>query len=124
MIDRTENPNNPDFDIYGGKGIKICQEWRSDFSKFRDWANQNGYADNLSIDRIDSNKGYRPNNCRWATATQQANNINRNHIIEYKGRKMTMAEAAKVAGLNYSCFKERIKLGWPIEKAMTTPSGG
>ena len=124
MIDRTENPKNHCFNIYGGKGIKICEEWRHDFSKFRDWANKNGYQDDLSIDRIDGNKGYYPDNCRWATPTEQANNVNRNHIIQYSGKKMTMAEAAKAAGLSYSCFKERIKLGSPSEKAMTTPSEG
>ena len=74
IIDKTEYPSSNNYSNYGARGIKMCEEWRKDFSIFRDWALSHGYADNLSIDRIDNSKGYEPSNCRWATAIEQAHN--------------------------------------------------
>lgn len=77
MKQRCENPRSNRFRLYGARGIKVCSEWRNDFKRFYDWAMSNGYSDDLSIDRIDGDGNYEPQNCRWATVSEQ--NKNRRH---------------------------------------------
>lgn len=79
---RCYNPKAKDYKNYGGRGIKVCDEWLNDFKTFYDWAMANGYRDDLSIDRIDVNGNYEPSNCRWATAKEQANNRRKVRIGE------------------------------------------
>lgn len=90
MMGRCYNKNNQDYYNYGAKGITVCDEWRNDRNKFCEWALENGFEEgkNLSIDRIDSLKGYYPENCRWSTATTQAQNTRRNVLTMELARKI------------------------------------
>ena len=94
---------------YGGRGIKICNEWLSDFMNFYNWAMANGYSDKLTIDRIDVNGNYEPKNCRWVDMKVQSNNTRKNHFVEYKNEKHTIAEWSRILGLTYDAFRYRIK---------------
>lgn len=120
---RCYNENTRGYNRYGGRGITVCDEWLNDFQAFNDWAMANGYRDDLTIDRIDNNKGYSPDNCRWATPKEQANNRCNNRILEYKGKKQTMKQWAEELNINYSTLKMRINAyHWSVEKALTTPT--
>jgi hypothetical protein len=120
MRRRCFDPKNKRWNQYGGRGITICPEW-NDYSIFREWATANGYNDNLTIDRIEVNGNYCPGNCRWVDMKIQANNVSRNHIIEYQGKKMTMSEFANYLGISYSALQHRIERGWDISKIVSTP---
>ena len=88
MIGRVENKNNLDYKNYGGRGIAICKEWRSDYLSFKKWAFENGYSNTLKIDRIDNDRNYEPDNCRWTTQTIQSRNtrvLYRHNTSGYRG---------------------------------------
>lgn len=117
MIHRCENSGDGAYDTYGGRGISVCEEWH-DFCVFREWARTNGYDDNKSIDRIDYNGNYCPENCRWCTHQEQCNNTRANKYLEYNGKTQTLAEWCRELNLNYSRTKTRLnRLHWTIEKA-------
>ena len=92
MIERCTNPNCDRYKDYGGRGIKICDEWLNDYDSFVDWSKMNGYKEGLSIDRIDNNGNYEPSNCRWITRKEQGRNTTRNRFITYNGETKTLSE--------------------------------
>lgn len=117
---RTTKPNNEKYKYYGGRGIEMCNEWKNDFVSFQNWALENGYADNLTIDRIDVNGNYEPSNCRWITRAEQLNNRRNSRIIEYNGRKQTAKQWADEIGINYKTLLHRLDKLDP-EEAFTKP---
>lgn len=121
MKARCYSEKNPRYKYYGARGIVMCDEWKDDFTVFRDWATQNGYKDTLSIDRINNDGIYSPYNCRWTNQKTQSNNSRKNVIIEYNGESHTLSEWADLAGIPYKSFWYRINAGWSIKDAVTTP---
>lgn len=125
MLQRCSNPNAHEYENYGGRGIKVCDEWK-DFERFEKWAIENGYDDsakhgNCTLDRIDSNGDYEPSNCRWTTMKHQQRNRRNNVLITYNGETHCMSEWAEIIGIPYGTFIKRIAYGWSIERAITTP---
>ena len=122
MKSRCNNPHTQKYNIYGGRGIKVCDEWQNSFESFYAWAMSHGYSDGLTIDRIDSNGDYTPDNCRWVSLKAQERNRRDNHIVSYNGMMMPLVEACEQAGISYDVAKVRInKLGWDAQKALDTP---
>lgn len=122
---RCLNAHVPHYKYYGGRGIKVCPEWEKSFVSFMNWSLSNGYKDGLSIDRINVNGNYDPDNCRWVDMKIQANNKTNNRIIEYNGEKKTLSLWADEKGIKRVTLQKRIfDYGWDIEKALTTPVRG
>ena len=125
MKDRCLREKNTAYKDYGGRGITVCQEWMDDFINFYIWAMKNGYKDDLSIDRINVNGNYEPQNCRWITRKEQCFNRRNNHFLTFNGKTQTMKEWSIETGLHYDCIRCRInRYGWSTEKALTTPAKG
>lgn len=134
MKDRCYNPKNYEYNKYGGRGIVVCDEWMNHervktlgrvtkgWVAFKEWALLNGYQDNLSIDRIDNNKGYSPDNCRWADAKTQSNNRGDFvYKITYKGKTQTLKQWCEELGLKYQTTLRRISVfHWSYKKAFET----
>lgn len=110
MLDRCENPNVENYPMYGGRGIKVCAEWH-DIQEFEKWAEQSGYEPGLTLDRIDVNGDYCPNNCRWATRKEQANNRRNTLYITFLGETHTLSEWAEMLGVNRSTLSSRYYRG-------------
>ena len=121
MRNRCNNPNDPAYKDYGKRGIKVCSKWE-DFNKFEKWCFENGYQKGMSLDRVNNNKGYSPDNCRFTDAKTQANNRRSCKIYEYKGKTQDLQEWCEELNLNYKRMHNRIyKLNWSFEKAVETP---
>lgn len=119
---RCFNPKDDKYHLYGGRGINMCDEWVNDFMAFYNWSLSNGYAPLLTIDRINSNKGYKPSNCRWATTKQQNRNSRRNRVILFNGQKKCIGEWTEFFGFkNKTLIEQRLKRGWSVEMALTSP---
>lgn len=114
---RCYDANSTQYKWYGGRGITVSDEW-SDFAVFRSWALSNGYADNLTIDRINVNGNYAPSNCRWVTMKDQARNTRANAVFNGK----CLAEWSEETGIPYDTLKARLqRYGWPLERAISEP---
>ena len=121
---RCYNQSASNYIYYGGKGITMYDKWRDDYASFEEWAYQNGFDDSLtsqecSIDRIDTSKGYTPDNCRWVSHTAQCNNQTSNKMLTFNGETMSMAEWARKIGIKYTTLRARIRRGMPLEEALT-----
>jgi hypothetical protein len=124
MIQRCHNPQARQYHWYGGRGIRVCEEWR-DFRAFRDWALSAGYQEGLSIERLDNDAGYCPENCVWTTQQQQMRNTRTNRFVEAFDEVKTVADWAEDerCRVSYWCLWGRLrKCGWPAEKAISTRS--
>lgn len=111
-----------DYPQWGGRGICVCDEWKDDYAVFREWALSNGYAAGLSLDRIDVDRNYSPQNCRWADWSTQARNRTNSHNYMINGEKKNLVDLADEYGIKYSTLYQRVHLyKWPIEKAIGLP---
>jgi len=115
MRARCNNPNNTDFHLYGGRGISVCERW-NDFSAFL--CDMGERPDGMSIDRINVDGDYTPENCRWADAKTQANNKRNNVVVEYCGEKLTLQEWEEKTGIKRETIQYRLKAGWSLDDAL------
>lgn len=119
MKDRCMNPNSKYKKRYHDRGITICQEWLDDFMNFYNWAMANGYSDALTLDRIDNNKNYSPDNCRWATYKEQANNKDNNVFLLFNDEMKTISEWGEELGIKDGTIRARLNRGWSVEDALS-----
>lgn len=125
MRSRCNLKTDKNYKHYGGRGISVCSEWNSNFEPFRDWMIENGYVETndrntrYTIDRIDVDGDYTPENCRISTQGTQANNKRNNKYVTYNGETHTIADWARIKGMNYKSFCNRLYKGWSFEEAMT-----
>lgn len=120
---RCNTRNKRTESAYWGRGITVCDEWVASFEAFRDWSLANGYARDLTIDRIDNDAGYSPANCRWVTVAQQALNTRQNRYLTIFNETKTVKEWVDDprCAVRNQAFRERIRSGWPPEEALTRP---
>lgn len=122
MRRRYYDENDGNYHRYGGRGIEICDGWRENFAAFRAWAVKNGYRHNLTIDRIDNDKGYSPENCRWISVKEQALNRRSNRVVTFNGETHTFYEWDEILGFTRGTISRRVtSCGWSIERALTEP---
>lgn len=123
MKQRCSNPKVDFYHCYGGRGIQVCEEWKKDYLVFKEWSMKNGYSDELSIDRIDPNGNYCPENCRWATWEEQCYNKRTTRRYDLNGESYTIKELSDMSGISYNNLKTRLnKFGWTVEEAITIPA--
>jgi len=120
MKSRCLNANSPHYDKYGGRGIKICGRWTNSYKNFRQ--DMGTCPEGLTLERINNNKGYGPNNCKWGTRKEQSNNTRNNRLVAYSGKTQCVQAWADELNINYSTLSARLNyLRWPIGKALTHP---
>jgi hypothetical protein len=120
MHTRCTNPQGTGYENYGARGITICDRWRESFENFlTDMGPRPSSAH--SVERKDNNRGYEPDNCVWATRVEQANNRRNNRVVTYKGQRLTIVQAAALAGIPAQNVYDRLHLGWSEERALNQP---
>ena len=119
MKNRCYNANAPKYKHYGGRGITVCEEWRDSYQAFYEWALSHGYSESLTIDRIDNNGPYSPENCRWVTHDVQNRNRRNTVVFNYNGKEYrAIKDLCSDLGLEYRRVLSRIKRGWKIEESL------
>ena len=121
MQARCYDPSNKRWANYGARGIKICDEWLNDIRAFYKWVSENGYEPGLTIDRIDVNRDYEPDNCRFATLLVQMNNTTRNRWLTWNDVTLTVADWGRKLGVDSHAIQHRVDRKWPIERIFTQP---
>lgn len=122
MKGRCYNKNNNRYRNYGARGIVVCDEWNENTELFIQWSLNNGYKEGLSIDRIDVNGPYSPENCRWVDDYIQANNKSDTLYIEYQSERKSLADWCRELDINYEMTRKRFHKGWSIEELFNTES--
>ena len=120
MKARCNNPNRDKYKYYGGRGIKVCDEWDK-FEAFYEWSIANAYNDSLSIDRINPDGNYEPSNCRWVTIKEQMNNKRNNQMFDYEGQRLPITKVEEITGIGRYTLRQRRKYGWDDYRATHTP---
>lgn len=123
MIERCESPKNPSYRSYGGRGIRVCSEWRKSFSAFFAHVGPKP-ARPSSLERKDVNGNYEPGNVRWATPKEQARNRRDNIVLAFQGRSACISEWAEIVGVKPYIIRNRLRYGWSVESALTIPNRG
>lgn len=118
----TTNPNHQDYEWYGAKGVRVCEEWFHDFAKFYEWSIANGYQPGLTIDRTDVNGHYEPSNCRWVSFKEQTLNRTDNVYLTHGGVTRTIKEWSQITGIKSVTLYARANKGWPPDKILSTKS--
>jgi len=119
MKERCNKENNKSYKNYGAKGIKVCEEWNNSFSSFYDFSISNGYKEGLSIDRINSDLGYYPENCRFVTAKEQNRNYSRNHMITYNNETLCLSDMADKYNVKRCTVLFRLKSGKNLDEVFS-----
>lgn len=120
---RCFNKNEPRYKDYGARGITMCGEWRYNFDAFAEWALSHGYTDEMTIERVDVNGNYCPENCKWITLKEQCNNKRQTIWVDYKGEHIQLMKLCERKGISYDMVHNRIRdSGWDVERAIDTPS--
>ena len=120
MITRCYNKKTSNYHRYGGRGIRVNEDWLLDFSEFKQWSMENGYQDNLTLDRINNDGDYNPCNCRWTTPKKQSRNRSTNHLVTLNNETKTLIDWCELYNINYGTVRDRLKRGWSYEKALLT----
>jgi hypothetical protein len=118
MVNRCTSDRNREYKNYGGRGIRICQQWL-DYKAFAIWATTNGYKTNLTLERKNVNGNYEPENCTWATMKEQNNNRTNNHLITFGGKTQTLQQWSEEFGIKKPTLLWRLGHGWPLDQAFT-----